>query len=173
MCGTVWCRVDTVAIDETFWISAPGCTPDAANTCLRHTSWVRDAALALGGFVRFPAEQRSWDLARQGIIDALGASASEAAFRAGAKMSLDAALEYSRRANASPVAARSGWDSLTPTERAVVAQVAEGLTNAQAAKQLLMSPETVKTHLSRAFTKLAVNNRAELRLVAAQRATGS
>ena len=40
--------------------------------------------------------------------------------------------------------------------------MAEGLTNAAIAKRLLMSQNTVKTHLSHVFAKLAVTNRTEL-----------
>ena len=55
-----------------------------------------------------------------------------------------------------------GWDSLTPTEVAVVELAATGLTNARIGEQLLMGPATVKSHLSSAFTKLGIANRTEL-----------
>ena len=55
-----------------------------------------------------------------------------------------------------------GWPSLTPTEQAVVALVAEGLSNPQIAARLFISRSTVKTHLNHAFTKLDVSSRAEL-----------
>ena len=60
----------------------------------------------------------------------------------------------------------TGWASLTPTELAVVEQVRLGLTNPQIAERLLMSRDTVKTHLSHIYTKLGVANRTELALVA-------
>lgn len=128
-----------------------------------------EALREAGGFVRFPLWQRSWLAACEGVCDALGAETATAAMGAGAEMSLDAALGYARRSNASPAASRTGWQSLTPTEAQVVAEVAEGLTNAAVAARLLMSPETVKTHLSRSYTKLGIANRAELRLAVARR----
>ena len=55
-----------------------------------------------------------------------------------------------------------GWPSLTPTEQAVVALVAEGLSNPDIAERLFISRSTVKTHLNHAFTKLDISSRAEL-----------
>lgn len=51
---------------------------------------------------------------------------------------------------------------LTPTERRVVELVAEGLTNAEAAAALFVSPRTVEFHLRNVFRKLDVRTRAEL-----------
>ena len=50
----------------------------------------------------------------------------------------------------------TGWPSLTPTEREVVALVAEGLSNPEVADRLFMSRSTVKTHLNHVFAKLGV-----------------
>ncbi|TDD22953.1 response regulator transcription factor [Nonomuraea diastatica] len=55
---------------------------------------------------------------------------------------------------------------LTGREREVLARVARGLTNAQIAEQLVMSPLTVKTHVNRMMTKLAVHDRAQLVVIA-------
>jgi DNA-binding CsgD family transcriptional regulator len=55
-----------------------------------------------------------------------------------------------------------GWESLTPTERAVSRAVAEGLTNGEVARRLYMSPHTVNTHLRHVFAKLDVSNRVAL-----------
>ena len=62
-----------------------------------------------------------------------------------------------------------GWAALTPTERQVAELAADGRTNPQIGRELLMSPETVKTHLSRVFTKLGIAGRRELPLAFAQR----
>jgi DNA-binding CsgD family transcriptional regulator len=56
----------------------------------------------------------------------------------------------------------TGWESLTPTEKAVSRLVAEGLTNGAVARQLYISPHTVNTHLRHVFTKLDVPNRVAL-----------
>jgi len=55
-----------------------------------------------------------------------------------------------------------GWPSLTPTERAVAYQVAQGLTNAEIAAQLVLSPHTIDYHLRQIFRKLDVHGRVEL-----------
>lgn len=51
---------------------------------------------------------------------------------------------------------------LTPAERAVVALVADGLTNREVAARLFISVKTVETHLGRSFTKLEVRTRTAL-----------
>jgi DNA-binding CsgD family transcriptional regulator len=55
-----------------------------------------------------------------------------------------------------------GWESLTPTERAVVKLVAEGLTNPQIGGRMFIGRGTVKTHVQHAFAKLGVNTRSQL-----------
>jgi DNA-binding NarL/FixJ family response regulator len=53
-------------------------------------------------------------------------------------------------------------DLLTEREREVVRLVAAGLSNAEIAEQLVVSPLTAKTHVSRAMTKLNARDRAQL-----------
>ncbi|MEV1077409.1 response regulator transcription factor [Streptomyces sp. NPDC050211] len=55
---------------------------------------------------------------------------------------------------------------LTEREREVMALVAAGLSNEEIGKQLLMSPLTAKTHVSRAMTKLRARDRAQLVVLA-------
>ena len=55
-----------------------------------------------------------------------------------------------------------GWSSLTDTEIAVAEQVAQGLTNREAAAHLYLSPHTIDYHLRRVFQKLDVRSRVEL-----------
>jgi DNA-binding CsgD family transcriptional regulator len=62
-----------------------------------------------------------------------------------------------------------GWESLTATERAVVALVGEGLTNAEIARRMVVSRRTIESHLYHVFTKLSVSSRVELALQAAER----
>ena len=58
--------------------------------------------------------------------------------------------------------ARSGWESLTPSEQRVVSLVGQHLTNAEIAERLFISVPTVKSHLNRAFAKLGIENRGQL-----------
>jgi DNA-binding NarL/FixJ family response regulator len=52
--------------------------------------------------------------------------------------------------------------SLSPAERHVVDLASRGLTNPAIGGALFMSRNTVKAHLSHAYTKLGVANRTEL-----------
>ena len=55
---------------------------------------------------------------------------------------------------------------LTEREREIVTLVGEGLSNAEIADRLVMSPATAKTHVSRAMVKLGVRDRAQLVVLA-------
>jgi DNA-binding NarL/FixJ family response regulator len=59
-------------------------------------------------------------------------------------------------------------DVLTNREREVVALVAHGLSNDEIAEQMVLSPMTAKTHVSRAMTKLGARDRAQLVVFAYQ-----
>ncbi|MFI9590555.1 response regulator [Nonomuraea sp. NPDC052265] len=63
------------------------------------------------------------------------------------------------RSGAEPVA---GLDTLTPRERELVAWVATGRSNDEIARELVISPDTVRTHVSRAMVKLRARDRAQL-----------
>jgi DNA-binding NarL/FixJ family response regulator len=56
----------------------------------------------------------------------------------------------------------SGLDELTPREREILTLVAAGLSNHEIAEQLVLSPFTAKTHVSRAMIKLGAHDRAQL-----------
>ncbi len=64
---------------------------------------------------------------------------------------------------------RHGWESLTDTELAVAALVAEGLSNPQIAQRLFRSRHTVHTHVSHILSKLSLGSRVELATQAARR----
>jgi DNA-binding CsgD family transcriptional regulator/tetratricopeptide (TPR) repeat protein len=57
---------------------------------------------------------------------------------------------------------RSGWPSLTATERSVAALVAEGLSNPQIGARMYISGRTVQTHLAHIFAKLDISSRVQL-----------
>jgi DNA-binding NarL/FixJ family response regulator len=57
-------------------------------------------------------------------------------------------------------------DHLTEREREVLALIAEGLSNNDLARRLLLSPLTVKTHVSRILGKLSARDRAQLVVIA-------
>jgi DNA-binding NarL/FixJ family response regulator len=66
-----------------------------------------------------------------------------------------------------PVAAPvSGLDELTEREREIVAWVGTGSSNEEIAKELFLSPATVRTHVSRAMLKVNARTRAQLAVFA-------
>lgn len=69
--------------------------------------------------------------------------------------------EYVRRPQAVPGAGHS-LDGLTDRELEVLVLVARGLSNAEIAQQLYVSPATAKTHVARLLMKLDARDRAQL-----------
>ena len=69
--------------------------------------------------------------------------------------------------------ARSGWDSLTPTETKIAALVQGGLSNPEIAAKLLLSRRTVATHVSHILKKLDVHSRTDIAREAALRTIAS
>jgi DNA-binding NarL/FixJ family response regulator len=61
-----------------------------------------------------------------------------------------------------------GLDELTAREREVLSLIAEGLTNAEIAQMLQLSPLTAKTHVSRILMKLGARDRVRLVVIAYQ-----
>ena len=60
---------------------------------------------------------------------------------------------------------RGSLRDLTPSEERIASLVAGGLTNREVAHQLFISPKTVEASLSRAFRKLGIRSRRELRAI--------
>ena len=61
-------------------------------------------------------------------------------------------------------ARRGSGDELTPTEQRVASLVAEGRTNREVARELVVSVRAVEANLTRVYAKLGVRSRAELAL---------
>ena len=71
------------------------------------------------------------------------------------------------RARPTPVqAAATTLEPLTPREREVLTLVGRGLSNAEIADALVLSPATAKTHVARVFAKLGARDRAQLVITA-------
>jgi DNA-binding NarL/FixJ family response regulator len=73
--------------------------------------------------------------------------------------------EFARRPDPARVAP-GALGHLTDREREVLALVARGLSNAEIAEQLVVSPATSKTYVSRILTKLHARDRAQLVAIA-------
>ena len=58
--------------------------------------------------------------------------------------------------------AHRSWDALSPREKQVAALVCAGLTGRQIAARLVVSPETIKTHVRHILRKFNLSSRREL-----------
>jgi DNA-binding CsgD family transcriptional regulator len=89
--------------------------------------------------------------------------AVELAERCGARPMAQFATDELRATGARPRrTALSGVDSLTPSEHRIATLAAAGLSNAQIAAQLYLTPKTVEWHLGHVYAKLGVAARGEL-----------
>jgi DNA-binding NarL/FixJ family response regulator len=75
--------------------------------------------------------------------------------------------DYARRPQLSE-ARIAQLEELTAREREVMTLVAHGLSNDEIARELVVSPATAKTHVSRAMLKLGARDRAQLVVIAYQ-----
>jgi DNA-binding NarL/FixJ family response regulator len=97
----------------------------------------------------------------------------EAVWDAGRAASRMRSLGMRRGSRGSRRRPTNGWDSLTRSELAVVELVAQGLSNPEVAERLFLSRTTVKAHVSKALTKLAMSSRVELAREAVRRQMGA
>lgn len=77
---------------------------------------------------------------------------------------INAALRQSER----EVRPADALNTLTPREREVLAQIAEGLTNKEIARRLSVSPATIKAHVERIIAKLGVSDRTQAAVLVAR-----
>ena len=144
----------------------------AANHDWQYAARLHGAARRLrtetGITIRLAGYGDEHDRAMAATAEALGGDAYAAAIAEGAGLDMDAAVAYAQRSRGERKRPAFGWASLTPTELDVAGLVAAGLTNPQIGQRLLVSTDTVKTHLAHIFTKLAIHNRAELAAHAVQ-----
>lgn len=108
------------------------------------------------------------------VLDDLAADAIDRAeieewWTAGMALSTSELLARALRSRGPRGRPSTGWDSLTPTELAVVDLLSEGLTNRVIGERLFISAGTVKTHLAHVYAKLGAGNRAEVAALAARR----
>jgi DNA-binding CsgD family transcriptional regulator len=118
-------------------------------------------------------------LERARSLTELGAALRRANQRAAAREPLRSALDLALRCDAAPLADHArqellasgakprrdmvtGRDALTPSERRVAEQAAEGLANREIAQVLFVSVRTVEMHLGRVYRKLGIKSRREL-----------
>jgi DNA-binding NarL/FixJ family response regulator len=69
--------------------------------------------------------------------------------------------EFAQSRQAAPVTPAASLSALTPRETEVLRLVAAGLSNAEIAARLVVTEETVKTHVSRILSKLALRDRTQ------------
>jgi predicted ATPase/DNA-binding NarL/FixJ family response regulator len=123
---------------------------------------------ALGLVAFSPARKRTERLlAAAGT--ALGDERLKKALEEGSRLSPEEAVAYARRGRGEHAGATHGWASLSPVERQVAELASQGLNNPDIARELFMSRNTVKAHLSHVYAKLGVANRTELAGLAARR----
>ncbi|MDQ1476412.1 MAG: hypothetical protein QOE62_1641 [Actinomycetota bacterium] len=157
-------------VDSETWLNVPGIFECLASLGIDGGSQ-HFAARLLGsahtirqrmGLVRFAIHQRAYDATVENLRNTLGNSDFDAAWAAGAALSLEDAISYAQRGRGERTRAASGWESLTPAEREVVSLVTEGLPNKDIAARLFVSPRTVQSHLTHVYTKLGLTSRVQL-----------
>lgn len=118
-------------------------------------------------------------LERAKALVELGAALRRQGHRKDARAPLSAGLELAGDVGAVPLAqrgreelvatgarprrtAQSGVDSLTPSERRVIRLAANGLSNRQIGRELVVTVKTVEMHLRNAYRKLEIGSREDL-----------
>jgi len=150
-------RPDVVLMD----LELPGIDGVAAIARLR----ARDPGLAVLVLTSFGSEERVIGALRAGargyLMKEAGPSELVTAILAVARGEAVLDPKVAQAVISAAAGAPSPLDSLTPREREVLALVAEGLTNAELAERLYISPRTAGVHVSNILAKLGMSSRTE------------
>ena len=119
------------------------------------------------GLVAFSPDRGRTERLLAAAGPALGDERLNQALDEGARLSLQEAVAYAQRGRGEHASATHGWASLSPVEGQVAELASQGLNNPDIARDLFMSRNTVKAHLSHVYAKLGVANRTELAALAA------
>jgi predicted ATPase/DNA-binding CsgD family transcriptional regulator len=124
-----------------------------------------DQALADLGETLEPLEARLADRDRQRLRAAMGADAFDAEYAAGRALDAARVLAALRRKDATAGQAHAAGPGkatpvLTPRELDVLKLVAQGLSNSDIARRLVLSEHTVHRHLANILRKLGLSSRA-------------
>ena len=132
-----------------------------------------DAIHEGSGVERFPFERDLRKAVGQRLSENATKEAAGDAVEEGRSLDPDGAVRLARRSRGRRSRPVDGWSSLTPTEWEVADLAADGLTNPEIAEKLVMSANTVKTHLSHVYGKVGLKGRSALAAERARRSNGS
>lgn len=121
------------------------------------------------GRARWRPDEKRVEGLRLDLEAALGPDELAERWSEGEALPIVDAVDYVRRARGARQRPSHGWESLTPTELAVVRHVASGLTNPEIAERMFISRGTVKVHLSHVYAKVGLRNRSEVAAEAVRR----
>jgi predicted ATPase/DNA-binding CsgD family transcriptional regulator len=121
---------------------------------------------------RLPCERGIRTEVERRLVDLAGAEEAAQLVATGRAQDTDAAVRLARRSRGRRSRPLTGWSSLTPTESEVADLAARGLSNPAIADRLVMSVNTVKTHLSHVYAKTGVPGRSRLAAEWDRRSTG-
>ena len=159
-------RLQTLnALEALAHIAAISSSPAEAARLLGAVAFAREQ----WGLVRWPQQSAVWARVEADVRARLGDDSFATCWAEGTALGLSGAVGYATRARGKRTRPLHGWESLTPTELEVLRHTASGLTNPQIGERMFISRNTVKTHLSHIFAKLAITSRAELAAEATKR----